>query len=412
MRIALLHYAAPPVVGGVESVLAAHAGLMAGAGHQVSVICGRGEAWRADVGVVSFPLVDSMHETILRIKAALNQGVVPAEFNGAQAALVTALQPHLAGCDVVIAHNVVSLHKNLPLTAALRTLTQPGASPITEPPGLILWHHDLAATTPRYRDELHDGHPWSLVSELWPWALQVTISAQRHDEIAALYGVEAARIHVVPNGVDAANFLSLDAQALALSQHLRLDEAAPLLLLPVRLTPRKNVELALRTLAHLREAMPDAALLVTGPMGPHNPANRAYFDRLLALRTELGLTAHAHFLAEELRGYAPDALVASLYRMADALIFPSREEGFGIPLLEAGLARLPVFCAEIPPLREIGGDDVTYFAPDAAPRAVADRIAARLAASLTWRLSVRTRRFAWPRIYAERIEPLLQIAAA
>ena len=42
-RVALLHYAAPPVIGGVESVVGQHARLMADAGHQVCIVAGRGE---------------------------------------------------------------------------------------------------------------------------------------------------------------------------------------------------------------------------------------------------------------------------------------------------------------------------------------------------------------------------------
>ena len=49
MHISLLHYAAPPVVGGVESVLARQADVLAAAGHEVVVITGRGQAWNPEV---------------------------------------------------------------------------------------------------------------------------------------------------------------------------------------------------------------------------------------------------------------------------------------------------------------------------------------------------------------------------
>jgi glycosyltransferase involved in cell wall biosynthesis len=207
--------------------------------------------------------------------------------------------------------------------------------------------------------------------------------------------------------------------------------AAPLLLLPVRITPRKNLELALHALAALRESWPDAALVVTGPPGPHNPANRAYFERLLNLRSELGLDGRAHFLAERSlakqshtensarpeipRGpaqqgpdYLPDAVIADFYRLADALLLPSREEGFGIPVLEAGLAGLPVFCADIPPLRALAGDQATYFSPEADPAALASAIARRLADDPVYELRRRVRRdFTWEGVYARQIAPLL-----
>ena len=65
-----------------------------------------------------------------------------------------------------------------------------------------------------------------------------------------------------------------------------------------------------------------------------------------------------------LPGGVSDELMAELYRWADALLFPSEQEGFGLPLLEAGLARLPVFCTALAVLREAGGADVHYFPPD------------------------------------------------
>ena len=189
--------------------------------------------------------------------------------------------------------------------------------------------------------------------------------------------------------------------------------AAPILLLPVRVTPRKNLELALRILAALRRELPGAALIVTGPLGAHNPANADYWDSLRALRTALGLADAVYFLAEHTDQSLPGKVVADLYRLADALLFPSFEEGFGIPLLEAALSHLPVFCSAIEPLTELGQDDVTYFDPHGAPEAIAAQIAGRLQASLTYRNAVRIRtHFTWQQIYERQIEPLLQRVAA
>ncbi len=219
--------------------------------------------------------------------------------------------------------------------------------------------------------------------------------------------MKESRIHVVPNGVDAWQFFKLDAETLPLVERLALFEPTPLLLLPVRLTPRKNIELALTTLAHLREDLPGARLLVTGPLGAHNPANAAYFDRLRGLRTELGLEDAAIFLAEVYDGFVPDAVLADLFRFADALFLPSREEGFGIPLLEAALNRLPIFCSDIIPLRELAGDDAIYFDPDADPAQVARLVAEGLAASATARFGIRARAATWQQVYKEHLAPLL-----
>ena len=216
-------------------------------------------------------------------------------------------------------------------------------------------------------------------------------------------------LHVIPNGVDVNAFFKLEAQTIQLMEQLKLLDANPLFLLPVRLTPRKNIELALRVLAELRKEFPKAMLLVTGPEGPHNPANAAYKQKLLSLRDELNLQRAAHFLADVTSEFMPDAVIADFYRLADALLFPSREEGFGIPIIEAAFSSMPVFCADIPVLRELGGEDVSYFAPDAEPRSVAEQISIRLRSETTSRWARRAKHgYAWDSIYAFHIGPLIQ----
>ncbi|MBN1429265.1 MAG: glycosyltransferase [Anaerolineae bacterium] len=403
MQIALLHYSAPPVVGGVESVLGHHTRLMTTAGHHVRIIAGRGEQVDERITFVHMPLVDSRHPDIEAAKAELDAGRVPDAFGGLVTTIEMALRDALQGVDVLIAHNVCSLAKNLALTAALKSIVDAGTGP-----RLIVWHHDLAWTTPRYRAELHDGYPWDLLRTAWPGVTQVVVSELRRRELAELMSIPDGQITVVPNGLDAETFLKLEPQTRELAGQIDWQTAAPLLLLPVRITPRKNIELALRILAALRESCPDAALVVTGPPGPHNPANAEYFARLKALRADLGLEGAAHFLAELVDAYLPDAVIADFYRLADALIMPSREEGFGIPIIEAGLARLPIFCTDISPLQALAGKEAVYFSPDADPRDVANLIADKLTGDATYRLRRRVRcAYTWQGVYTERIAPLL-----
>jgi glycosyltransferase involved in cell wall biosynthesis len=403
MNVVLLHYSAPPVVGGVESVLGHHARLMADAGHRVRVVAGRGAAADPRIEFALQPLVGSLHPDVLAVKAELDRGLLPAGFSGLVARLEGSLHPLLSQAEVVIAHNVCSLHKNLALTAALRNLAV-----AADGPRWILWHHDLAWTTPRYRSELHPGYPWDLLRTPLEGARQVVVSEARHQELVKLLGLREDEVTVVPNGIDAPRFLKLGPETLGLLAQLDLEQAAPILLLPVRLTPRKNIELALRMLACLREAHPAAALVVTGPQGPHNPSNREYVMGLQRLRHELALEGAAYFLAELSDHFLPDEVIADFYRLADALFLPSREEGFGIPMLEAGLAGLPIFCADIPPLRQLGGDAAEYFSPDADPQAVADVVSRHLARDPRYRLRRRVREtYSWESIYRQRIAPLL-----
>ena len=403
MNIALLHYSVPPIVGGVESVIAHHARLMSNAGHSVRLVAARGESLSERIPLVMMPLADSRHERILQIKEGLDRGEVTEEFEVIRDKLAIELKKALEGVDVLIAHNVCSLNKNLALTAALHQLHQAGNLP-----RLILWHHDLAWTTPRYLPELHEGYPWNLLKSDWGNLTHVVVSELRRDELSELMKIEPASIRIIPNGVNVEEFYKLEALTVSLLQKTKLLDAAPILLLPVRITPRKNIELALHTLAELKKQFPQAALVVTGPLGPHNGNNIKYFEILTSLRKQLGLEGSANFLAELHEGFLPDEVIADVYRVADALFFPSREEGFGIPLIEAAFSHLPAFCADIPPLKKLGGEDAIFFSPDEEPEKIAKMIADYFQTSLPARLAIRARNsFRWEAIYRQHIAPLL-----
>ena len=405
MKIAILHYSVPPIVGGVESVIAHHARLMAANGHSVRLVAGRGEGLGDDIPLVSIPLVGSQHPRVLAVKEQLDCGDGTGDFRSLRDELTAQLHTALSDVDILIAHNVCSLNKNLALTAALHQLH---TSTSREFPCLILWHHDLSWTTPRYLPELHDGYPWDLLRTDWGETRHVVVSELRRKELADLMKLDPEAVRVIPNGVDAARFYKFETQTQTLLQHTRLIDAAPILLLPVRITRRKNIELALHALAELRKHFPQAALVVTGPLGPHNARNHEYFDELKILRAQLSLQSSVLFLAELSDSFLPDEVIADFFRIADALIFPSRDEGFGIPLIEAAFSHLPVFCADIPPLRELGINDAYYFSPDEDPAVLANIIANYFHSSVTARLAMRARAsFRWEAIYQQHIVPLL-----
>lgn len=404
MHITLLHYAAPPVVGGVETVIGHQAQQLNRAGHFVRILAGRGETWDAHIPVRTLPLLDSRHPHILKAKASLDSGQVPQDFDDLVERIRKDLVQALSGCDVLIAHNVLSLHKNLALTAALYRLSQENSRP-----RLVAWHHDPAWTSPRYQPELHDGYPWDLLRTAWPGVRQVTISPARQAEIARLFQIPATDIEVIPAGLDLADFFNLHLDTQRISAKLSLCSSAPILLTPVRLTRRKNIELALRTLAELKHAYPSAALIVTGPPGAHNPTNADYFNELVNLRADLHLQGSAHLLAEFFPEGLPESSIPDFYRLADMLFLPSREEGFGIPILEAGLAGIPIFCSNLQALQSLAGDRANYFSPDDSPKQIAGMIDDYIQAHPVTQMRMHVRqRYSWESIYKAQIAPLLQ----
>jgi glycosyltransferase involved in cell wall biosynthesis len=105
-------------------------------------------------------------------------------------------------------------------------------------------------------------------------------------------------------------------------------------------------------------------------------------------------------------------VVADLFRVADVLFLPSHDEGFGLPILEAGVCRLPVVCADIPALRELAGEDATYIDPGGGPAEAAAALRERLAGDPAHRLATRCRAsFDWDALFATRVRPLVLEAA-
>jgi glycosyltransferase involved in cell wall biosynthesis len=97
-----------------------------------------------------------------------------------------------------------------------------------------------------------------------------------------------------------------------------------------------------------------------------------------------------------------------LYAGAEAFVFPSLYEGFGLPVVEAMSCGAPVVCSDIPVLREVAGDAALYFDPrDAAQLAP---MLTRVLDDATLRADLRTRglsraaQFSWERAARETLE--------
>ncbi|PDV99192.1 hypothetical protein A9Q02_13350 [Candidatus Chloroploca asiatica] len=405
--VAILHYAGPPYVGGVEITMAAHARVLAANGYAVRMLTGKGDATGSSLTQVTIPELASRGALLETIARELAQGQVSATFEALVDQLSTRLAEALLGVKALIVHNVLSLHKNLAFTAALHRLHHSGLLP-----PMLAWCHDFAWLDPLYMSDLHPGYPWDLLRQPWPGVRYVVVSEDRRGMLAGLLGLDPAEVTVVTPGVDLAAMLHLGPTTMDLVDRLGLLNANPLLLLPARITRRKNIELAITLTGSLQAYGYAPHLVITGPPGPHNPANAAYLAELFAVREASG--ANVAFLYEAYTDAAgqplpvSDAMVADLFRLADGLLFPSRYEGFGIPILEAGLVNLPIFCSDIPPLRATAGNAATYFQLDEPPDQIARRMASVFAADPRTALKQRVRtHYTWEAIFHREIAPLL-----
>jgi glycosyltransferase involved in cell wall biosynthesis len=400
------------VIGGVETILYEHAVRLTERGYPVTIISGRGGPLpdRKAAKLVIIPELDSRETAVSAVREALDQGEVPSEFATLHANIVQRLSTELAELDVLIVHNALTLHFNMPLTKALWTLAD------THRARMISWVHDISWLNPIYRPRMHEGDPWDYLRRQHPKIVSIFVSMQRLAEWHVLTGAPLDTTHVIPNGIDPAALLKLGPRATDLNTRFGLLTTDIVMLAPVRITKRKNLEWAIEAAAGIRASGRSVQLLITGPPGPHNPRSLEYVADLKRLTERLDLQQSVHFLFEErpvaTGSHAIDAATLSdLYMLSDVVVLPSTSEGFGLPLAEAAVFRVPVVCTDLPAFREVAPDGATFVPAAAGSSAFTAAVLKAIDAP-----SARLRRqvlgiLSWDRIITERIEPLLSTSA-
>jgi glycosyltransferase involved in cell wall biosynthesis len=222
------------------------------------------------------------------------------------------------------------------------------------PTALILVVHDLIP--------LRLGHIYLLPRPLWAtkYLLSVGIAAARADRVAAPSHATARDVARLLRHRDVS--VAYPPIPAPYAAEGGAEPAAPPVALPDGLDHaarsyflynggadiRKNVPTLLRAFARIRDELPATDLIMIGPGQEH-------FHKLIH---GLRLEDRVHTL-----GYVDEAAKESLMRHAVALLYPSRIEGFGLPVLEAMAAGIPVVSGTGGSLAEIGGDAVVYVRP-------------------------------------------------
>jgi glycosyltransferase involved in cell wall biosynthesis len=221
---------------------------------------------------------------------------------------------------------------------------------------------------------------WGLASLLRHAAAVTAPSAAVLEELREELDVRAPAT-VIPNAVEPAEF---DGPAPAQ------DPAGPYLFTACRLVEQKGIDVLLRAFAQARESLGGRRLVIAGE-GPER-------ERLGRLAAELGLAREVAFT-----GAVGRRRLAELMRGADAFAFPSRQEAFGIALLEAMAAGTPAVASAVGGIPEFArdGENALLVPPDDPQRLAAalSRLAAEpaLRARLAEGGRAQAARHAWSR---------------
>lgn len=401
MKIAVCHYSCPPVMGGVETVVEQQARLLKRHHHYTKVIAGSGGKFSRHIDVDINPMLGSGIMDIYRhtsdrdtLKAMEPQILSILRF----------LEYSLSSFEVLIAHNVLTMPYNLPLTHAI--LRMAGSRMLK----VISWNHD----SPFFSHKPGQAYPesWEVLRQASPDVHYVSISQARKQHFEELYG-NGSNITVIPNGISISNFLKLQDITHRLIEEKKLYEADLILLQPGRFHPGKNIEFSIRVVKSLLKKGINAVIMLTATIDPHDPGSIEYHHRVKQVVAEEGIADHVLFISEYVyrQTSSPNidrALLRDLYHVADILFIPNRQEGYGITLLEAAVARLPIVCSDIPLFKEMCGGNGCVFSLDESPEKVGERIEGFAAHGPTRMFKRVFKDYSWENIYQAKILPLLK----
>ncbi len=182
----------------------------------------------------------------------------------------------------------------------------------------------------------------------------IAISEATKSDLVDSVRVDAERITVIPHGVDLQGFSAEASKKAEGAARSRFNLQRPYFLYLSRIEhPGKNHVPLIRAFNRFKERTgSDLDLVLAGKD----------WDRAELVHREAEASPVRSSIV--FTGFVPVELLAGLYGGATALFFPSLFEGFGMPILEAMAAGVPVFCSDRSSLPEVGGDAARYFDPE------------------------------------------------
>ena len=303
-----------------------------GVGHYCSCLLRRLIAQAPDASFAGFssglgrPLTEGLSDRMTRLHLRVPTRALYAVWSAAGRPRMDAL---LGGCDVFHATNYFLP----PCRKARRVLSIYDLAFLVAPelasPRIV---GPFSRTVPRFAQEAD---------------AVVTCSEAAKRDIVALLGVAPEKVAVAPGAADE-RFTPGDPDAARRRVEELTGVEGPYFLFVGTLEPRKNVPGLIRAFSQAAGNLPHSLLLVGQPGWGRDAVDRAVHEANMGARICRV-------------GYVPgiDAL-RDCYQGAEALVFPSFYEGFGLPVIEAMACGCPVIAADNSSLPEAGGDAAVY----------------------------------------------------
>ena len=176
----------------------------------------------------------------------------------------------------------------------------------------------------------------------------ITVSGATATDVADYYG-RTEQVSVIHHGVDVAQFAAKGSGKDLRKKYPKLQ--APYILYVGQIQPRKNLERLVGAFERVREKRPDWQLVIAGGHG--------WLQDSILQRVKRSSAREAIYLP----GRVPGELLPALYQEAAVFTLPSLYEGFGMPILEAMAAGVPVVTANVSSMPEVAGKAAVLVDP-------------------------------------------------
>ena len=373
-QIIIAHYTLPPVIGGVESILKPQAEVFTQHGYYVTLLAGVGNIEGQNIKTSLIPDLNPNNPHSQAAERIFRLGSLPENYELRLTNLQKKIETEVGNISNIIIHNIMSMPFNLTATEAFWNYIEKNPDK-----KYYIWIHDLAWLMDEHINQLYNRRPWTLLKSALPQVHYIAVSEFRRRQAAELLNIPRKKITVIPNILKYQDFLNFHDETSRVISQLSLFHKYPLILIPAQQIPRKNIERSIQIIAILKSTFPEILGIVTGPPEWENGQLTSYSQHLRDLVKDQELTENVIFLADVFNelGIPPQknrGVVHDLYFVAHLVLYLSLDEGFGLPILEAGASRTPIAVTQIPVFREIANNGVFYLPTDESPEANANRL--------------------------------------
>ncbi len=351
MKIAILHWGFPPIIGGVETHLVFLMPQLVKMGHKVALLTGSADGYDEKYDFHGAKIYRSKFFDLNWLFKS-NFQEVDDNVSDITFDFLDKIKP-----DIIHAHNMHYFSRY-----HVRVLEQYA---LTRKIPLVLTAHNT------WRDKLYLDLTCKIA-----WDKIIAISHYIKRDLSAV-GVPDEKIAVVHHGIDNKIFSPGKPSAAFLKKHKQLKRTGPIILNPARMGIAKGCDITIQAFRLVKKKFPKAFLVMSGSgniidWGLTQNQDIAYFVTLIKhLGLEDSIYINSYVLEE----------MPQLYRAADVILYPSSaEEPFGLAMLEAMASAKPIIVSESGAMPEIIQNDVNgYVVPKNNHEALAEKIIKLLA---------------------------------